>query len=100
MTLFRRISALALTLVLVLAMTAGIVQAKPRKSVTGQSSSEGTVNETAAETTQLTGADTLHDLDPRYHPEATGELNVLLVPVVWMDALYLATDDTLNSIKS
>ena len=100
MTLFRRISALVLTLVLVLAMTAGIVQAKPRKSITGQTSSNGTTSETNTQTTQLFGAKTLHDLDPVYHPEATGELNVLLVPVVWADALYMATDDTLNSIKS
>lgn len=48
---------------------------------------------------RFTGAETMHDLTPFCTPAATGIQNVLVVPMVWADQTYMATDEQLAVCK-
>ena len=45
-------------------------------------------------------AETMHDLVPYAFPEATGEINTLVIPICWADDPSLANDNELNRYKS
>lgn len=44
-------------------------------------------------------ADTMHDLVPYAFPAATGEKNVLVVPVVWADQTEMATEEWMAQLQ-
>lgn len=48
---------------------------------------------------QYRGASTMNDLVPYCFPEALGQMNALVVPVVWADQTDMANEDTLNLFR-
>ncbi len=51
-------------------------------------------------TEQFTGASTLHELSPFSYPDAIGDKNVLVIPMVWSDQLYMATEEQIQLLKT
>ena len=49
---------------------------------------------------QYTGAKTMHDLVPYAYSEAVGDLNTLVVPVIWADQTHMANEDTLQFFRA
>lgn len=49
---------------------------------------------------QYTGAKTMHDLVPYAYPDAVGDLNTLVVPVIWADQTQMANEDTLQFFRA
>jgi len=45
------------------------------------------------------GAQTMHDLVPYAYPSALGEMNALVVPVIWADQPDMANDETLRLFR-
>ena len=45
------------------------------------------------------GAETMNDLVPYAYPKALGDLNTLVVPVIWADQTEMANDDTLKLFR-
>lgn len=41
------------------------------------------------------GAETMHDLVPYAYPDALGEKNTLVVPIIWADQIEMANEETL-----
>lgn len=50
--------------------------------------------------TPYTGAKTFHELLPSVYPKATGDLNVLVVPICWADQKSHATKTNMDFLKS
>ena len=48
---------------------------------------------------QYVGAKTFHELLPSVYPEATGDLNVLVVPICWADQKSRATEKNMDFLK-
>ena len=48
---------------------------------------------------RYTGAKTFHELLPSVYPEATGDLNVLVVPICWADQKNRATGENMDFLK-
>lgn len=50
-------------------------------------------------TEQFTGASTLHELSPLSYPDAIGDKKVLVIPIVWADQQYMATEEQMQLLK-
>lgn len=48
---------------------------------------------------QYEGAYTMHDLVPYAYPAALGQMDTLVVPVIWADQTEMANEDTLNFFR-